>query len=170
MKEVSVAPPAARRSGTGGMQIDDAATILAGADFFEICTDDERRMLAFASERKRYPAGTVILTSGDIPAGAQVLISGSISITPEGAGEPNPMVVSQPGAVISVVSLVVEKPRHVTVQAISIVETLLIPRAAFMKLASQSPALASRAANRIRRDLLSFVSAVTPMKRKLPKE
>ena len=152
------------------MQIDDAATVLAGADFFEICTDDERRMLAFASERKRYAAGSVILESGHVPEGAQVLISGSISITPDGAGEPNPMVVSQAGAVISVVSLVLGRPRHVTVRAISIVETLLIPRSAFMKLANQSPALAARAATRIRRDLVSFVSAVTPMKRKLPKE
>lgn len=151
------------------MQIDDAANILAGADFFEICTDEERRMLAFASERKRYMAGSVILQSGDVPAGAQVLISGSISITPDGA-EPNPKVVSQPGAVISVVSLVVEKPRWVTVRAITIVETLIIPRTAFMKLANQSPALAARAANRIRRDLVTFVSAVTPMKRKIPKE
>jgi CRP-like cAMP-binding protein len=152
------------------MQIDDAANILAGADFFEICTDEERRMLAFASERKRYMAGSVILQSGDVPAGAQVLISGSISITPDGAAEPNPKVVSQPGAVISVVSLVVEKPRWVTVRAITIVETLIIPRTAFMKLANQSPALAARAANRIRRDLVTFVSAVTPMKRKIPKE
>lgn len=149
------------------MQIDDAAHILAGADFFEICTDEERRMLAFASERKRYPAGSVILESGEVPSGAQVLVSGTISITPDGSAEPNPMVVSQPGAVISVVSLVVEKPRRVTVRAISIVETLVIPRVAFMKLANQSPALAARAANRIRRDLVTFVSAVTPMKRRI---
>jgi len=149
------------------MQIDDAANILAGADFFEICTDEERRMLAFASERKRYPAGGVILESGEVPSGAQVLVSGTISITPDGSAEPNPMVVSQPGAVISVVSLVVEKPRRVTVRAISIVETLVIPRTAFMKLANQSPALAARAANRIRRDLVTFVSAVTPMKRRI---
>lgn len=151
------------------MQIDDAAMILAGADFFDVCTDEERRMLAFASERKRYPAGSVILESGEVPDGAQVLISGSISITPDGAGEPNPMVVSQPGAVVSLVSLVVERPRRVTVKAISIVETLLVPRSSFMKLANQSPQLAARAAGRIRRDLVSFVSAVAPMKAKLPK-
>jgi CRP-like cAMP-binding protein len=127
-------------------------------------------MLAFASEWKRYPAGSVILASGQITAGAQVLISGSISITPDGAGEPNPMVVSQPGAVLSVVSLVVERPRHVTIRAISIVETLMVPRSSFLKLANQSPQLASRAATRIRRDLATFVSAVQPMRRKFGKE
>ena len=127
-------------------------------------------MLAFASERKRYAAGSIILQSGEVPDGAQVLISGSISITPDGSGEPNPMVVSQPGAVVSLVSLIVERPRRVTVRAISIVETLLVPRSSFVKLANQSPNLAARAAGRIRQDLLTFVSAVAPMKARLPKE
>ena len=127
-------------------------------------------MLAFASERKHYAAGTVILTSGEVPEGAQVLVSGSISITPDGTGEPDPMVVTQPGAVISVVSLVVTRPRHVTVQAVSKVDTLLIPRSAFMKLAGQSPSLAARAAASIRRDLVGFVSAVTPAGKKIRKD
>ncbi len=35
------------------MQLDDAATILARADFFEVCDAEQRRLLAFASERKR---------------------------------------------------------------------------------------------------------------------
>ena len=152
------------------MQIDDAATILAGADFFEICTDEERRMLAFASERRRYPADTVIVESGQVPEGAQVLVSGSISITPDVAGDAGPRVVSQPGAVISSIALVVARPRHVTVKAIGIVEMLFVPRQAFMKLAQQSPELARRAAGRIRRDLGAYVSSLSPMRKKIGKE
>lgn len=59
------------------MQIDNAAGILAGTDFFAICTDEERRLLAFASERKRYPAGAIITQPGDVPIGAQVLVTGA---------------------------------------------------------------------------------------------
>lgn len=152
------------------MQIDDAAGILAEADFFDVCTHEERRMLAFASERRRFAAGSVIVQSGDVPDGAQVLISGAVSVTPDGGGEPNPMVISESGAVISLVSLVVARPRRVTVRAISVVETLVVPRSSFMKLANQSPQLAARAATRIRRDLTTFLSAVTPLQSKLPKE
>jgi CRP-like cAMP-binding protein len=152
------------------MQIDDAAAILAGADFFEICTDEERRMLAFASERKRYAAGSVIMTSGEVPGGAQVLISGSISISPDSNAEPNPYVVSQPGAVISAMALLTERPREVTVKAISVVETLFVPRNSFLKLVNESPELAKRAAASIRRDLISFMSAVTPMRKKIKKD
>ena len=152
------------------MQIEDAASVLASAEFFGICTDEERRMLAFASERKRYAAGSVILTSGEVPGGAQVLISGSISISPDSNAEPNPYVVSQPGAVISAMALLTERPREVTVKAIGVVETLFVPRNSFLKLVNESPELAKRASSRIRRDLVSFVSAVTPMRKKIKKD
>ena len=41
------------------MQLDDAATILGRADFFEVCDAEQRRLLAFASERKKFRPGTV---------------------------------------------------------------------------------------------------------------
>ena len=63
------------------MQLDDAATILAHADFFEVCTQDERRLLAFASERKKYRPGSVIYEAGEVPDGAHVLVSGTVSTT-----------------------------------------------------------------------------------------
>ena len=42
------------------MQLDDAATILGRADFFEVCDAEQRRLLAFASERKRFRPGATI--------------------------------------------------------------------------------------------------------------
>ena len=50
------------------MQLDDAATILSHADFFEVCDAEQRRLLAFASERKKYRPGSIIYKSGDVPA------------------------------------------------------------------------------------------------------
>jgi CRP-like cAMP-binding protein len=152
------------------MQIDDAAMILASADFFEICTDEQRRMLAFASERKRYPAGTVISKAGDVPDGAMVLASGTISVTPESENEPNPFIVSEVGAVIGAMALIVGRPRELTVRAINIVEMIFVPRHAFLKLANQSPDLAERAAERIRHDLGSFVSAIDPIRDRMSKQ
>jgi len=151
------------------MQIDDAATILASADFFEICTDEQRRMLAFASERKRYSAGTVISKSGDVPDGAFVLVSGTISVAPEADSDPNPYIVSQPGAVVGAMAMIVARPRELTVRAINIVEMVFVPRHAFLKLANQSPDLAERAADRIRRDLGSFVTAIGPVRDRISK-
>lgn len=151
------------------MQLDDAATILGHADFFQVCDAEQRRLLAFASERKKYRPGSVIYNSGDVPEGAHVLISGTISTTQDGA-EDNPYLVHEQGALVGAMALVVAKPRPVTVKAIDAVETLLVPRSAFMKLAQQYPELAARAADRIRLELTSYLSAIAPMKGKFDRE
>src|SRR5690606_9488575 len=120
------------------MQLDDAATILSRADFFEVCDVEQRRLLAFASERRKFRPGSVIYKSGDVPEGAHVLVSGTVATTRDGA-EDNPFLVHTEGAVLGAMALVVAKPRPVTVKAIDAVETLFVPRSAFMKLAQQYP-------------------------------
>jgi CRP-like cAMP-binding protein len=148
------------------MQLDDTATILGRAEFFDICDADQRRLLAFASERKKFRPGTVIYAAGDVPEGAHVLISGTVATTHEGA-EDNPLLVHEQGAVLGAMGLVVAKPRPVTVKAVDAVETLFVPRTAFMKLANQYPVLAARAAERIRTELLQYLGAVSSLRGKI---
>jgi len=148
------------------MQLDDAATILGHADFFEICDAEQRRLLAFASERKRYRPGTVIYSSGEVPEGAHVLVSGTVATTQEGLEE-NPFLIHDHGAVLGAMALVVAKPRPVTVKAVDTVETLFVPRSAFMKLAQQYPDLAARAATRIRRELTGYLGAIETIRGKI---
>jgi len=57
-------------------------------------------------------------------------------------------------------SLVVARPRPVTVKAIDNVETLLVPRSAFLKLASTTPDLAVRVADRIRDELVGYLGEI----------
>jgi CRP-like cAMP-binding protein len=141
------------------MQLDDATTILGRADFFEVCDAEQRRMLAFASERRKWKPGSVLYAAGDTPEGAHVLISGTVS-TLQGGNESDPYVITGPGSVLGTVSLVLAKPRPVTVKAIDAVETLFVPRSAFMKLCQQSPELAARAADRIRKELAAYLTAI----------
>ncbi|MGN6489384.1 MAG: cyclic nucleotide-binding domain-containing protein [Devosia sp.] len=148
------------------MQLDDTATLLGRAEFFDICDADQRRLLAFASERKKFRPGSVIYAAGDVPEGAHVLISGTVATLHEGR-EDNPFLVHQQGALLGAMSLVVAKPRPVTVKAVDAVETLFVPRTAFMKLANQYPALAARAAERIRTELLDYLGAVSSLKGKI---
>ena len=148
------------------MQLDDTATLLGRAEFFDICDADQRRLLAFASERKKFRPGSVIYAAGDVPEGAHVLISGTVATLHEGR-EDNPFLMHQQGALLGAMSLVVAKPRPVTVKAVDAVETLFVPRTAFMKLANQYPALAARAAERIRTELLDYLGAVSSLKGKI---
>ena len=148
------------------MQLDDATTILGRADFFEVCDAEQRRLLAFASERKRHRPGSVIYQAGDIPEGAHVLVAGTVATYQEG-DEANPYVISTQGALIGAMSLVIAKARPVTVKAVDNVETLFVPRSAFMKLANQEPKLAARAADRIRRELTGYLGAIEQVRGKM---
>lgn len=145
------------------MQLDDATTILGRADFFEVCDAEQRRLLAFASERKKYKPNAVLYEAGDVPEGAHVLVAGTLATYQQG-DDANPFVITQQGSTIGAMSLIVARPRPVTVKAIDQVETLFVPRVAFMKLCNQSPALAARAAERIRRELMGYVGAVEKIK------
>ena len=148
------------------MQLDDAATILSRADFFSICDAEQRRLLAFAGERKRFRPSATIYKAGDVPEGAHVLVSGTVATTHEGQEE-NPFLVHEPGAVLGTMALVVAKPRPVTLKAVDSVETLFVPRSAFMKLVNQYPDLARRAADRIRRDLTGYLDNIETMKQRI---
>ena len=148
------------------MQLDDATTILGRADFFEVCDAEQRRLLAFASERKKYRAGSILYSAEEVPEGAHVLVSGTVA-TYQTGDDANPFVISTVGAVLGAMSLIVAKARPVTVKAVDNVETLFVPRNAFMKLANQAPDLAARAADRIRRDLGSYLTAVETVKAKI---
>lgn len=148
------------------MQLDDATTILGRADFFTVCNAEQRRLLAFASERKKWRPNSVIYQAGDVPEGAHVLVSGTIATYQEG-DESNPFVITTQGALLGAMSLVVAKPRPVTVKAIDNAETLFVPRVAFMKLASQAPDLAARVADRIRSELTGYLSAVEQVRPKI---
>jgi CRP-like cAMP-binding protein len=141
------------------MQLDDAATILARTEFFQICDGEQRRMLAFASERKRHKPGTVIYKAGTPPDGAFLLVAGTVA-TFQNDDEGNPFVVSKPGSLFGAVSLIIARPRPVTIKAIDQVETLFVPRSAFMKLCNQFPDLAGRAADRVRGDLSGYLGAI----------
>jgi CRP-like cAMP-binding protein len=148
------------------MQLDDAAAIIGRAEFFTICDAEQRRLLAFASERKRFRAGSAIYKHGDTPDGAHILLSGTVATTHEG-GEENPYLIHDQGAVLGTLALVLTKPRPVTVKAVDAVETLFIPRTAFLKLCTQYPDLAARAAERIRGELTGYLDAIQSVRGKI---
>ena len=79
--------------------LEDAATILSRAEFFEICSAEQRRLLAFASERRRHPAGAVIYKAGEVADGAHILVSGSVTVSGDGA-DANPKIINQSGVVV----------------------------------------------------------------------
>ena len=152
-------------SGLGLMIRDIAADALAQAEFFDICDDDQRRMLAFAGDQRHFDPDAVLYRAGEVPQGAFVLINGTVKSQPEGGGRP--YAVSEPGSVISAMALILDKPRPITITAVTDCQTLFVPRYAFRKLIQQSPELAQRAIERVQQDIGSYLGALQPVGRKM---
>ena len=131
---------------------DDAAEALGQAEFFDICDEEQRRMLALA---------------GDMPQGAFVLVDGTLKAKPEGPGAGKPYAISEPGSVVSAMALILGKPRPVTITAVTDSRALFVPRSAFLKLVQQSPDLAQRAVARVERELGNYLGALEPVRRKM---
>jgi len=146
---------------------DDVAEALAQAEFFDICDDEQRRMLAFAGDLRHFEADAVLYKAGDVPLGAFVLLDGTLKARPEGQGAGKPYAISEPGSVVSAMALILSKPRPMTITAVTDCETLFVPRTAFLKLVQQSPELAQRAVAQVERDLGNYLGALEPVRRKM---
>lgn len=144
---------------------DDAAEALAQAEFFDICDDEQRRMLAFAGDLRQFDADAVLYKSGEVPLGAFVLISGTLKAKPD--GDDKPYTIAEPGSVVSSMALILSKPRPVTITAVTDCEALFVPRTAFLKLVQQSPDLAQRAVARVEHALGSYLDALEPIRQRM---
>jgi CRP-like cAMP-binding protein len=144
---------------------DFAAEALARAEFFDICDDEQRRMLAFAGDQRHFEADAVLYQAGDTPQGAFVLISGTLKAVPAEGGKPYAL--SEPGSVVSAMALILSKPRPVTISAVTDCQTLFVPRTAFIKLVQQSPELAQRAIERVQQDIGNYLGALEPISRRM---
>jgi CRP-like cAMP-binding protein len=149
---------------------DDAADALAQAEFFDICDDDQRRMLAFASDVRLIEPDSVLYKAGEVPQGAYVLMEGTLKAKPEGQGASKPYAISEPGSIVSALALILSKPRPITITAVTEVRALFVPRTAFLKLIKQSPDLAQRAAARVENELSQYLSALQPIGQKMKGE
>lgn len=147
------------------MLLDDTATILAHADFFDILSEEQRRMLAFASERRKFAPGDTLIAPDKAPDGAFVLVSGTVASVP--ADGPGRLETSTRGALLGGIGLLLDRPRPVTVTAVTGVEAIFVSRPTYTKLLQQNPEIADRVATRIKRELGAYVGAIERVKPRL---
>ncbi|MCF6302507.1 MAG: cyclic nucleotide-binding domain-containing protein [Devosiaceae bacterium] len=142
------------------MELDETAHILGSADFFAICTLEQRRMLAFASELTSFKSGKTLFIAGEITSGAYVLISGELVLIKPTDSKEQELHVTEPGTVIGELALIAKHPRRATATCKTDVELLFVPRSAFAKLMKQFPDVAARAAELIRSNIGKYVGAL----------
>lgn len=147
------------------MELDDTASVLARSDFFSSCTDEQLRLLAFASERRNFSAGEILFKQGENAEGAFVLVSGRVEAAGDLASKGRPFREGTPGAVLGHLGLILARPRISTLRAASPVEAIFVPRSAFSKLLKQNPELAADVAAHIEEELEDYLGALAPFGR-----
>ena len=152
------------------MELDDTTSILASADFFEICDAEQRRLLAFASERRHYRAGQVLFDHGSASDGAYILHNGTVSVIDDPNQPDQAYKISGPGVTIGEMSLLLSRPRVARVSAVTDLDLLFVPRQAFGKLMHQYPEMAARAAARIEQELGSYLGSLEAFRRPTDRE
>ena len=146
------------------MHLDDTAHILGSAEFFTICNLEQRRMLAFASERVRLNEDEVLFKAGDVTPGAYLLVSGSLVSRQGEAKKTTEFPVDQPGTLIAQLALLTKQKRRATLTCVKPAELLLITRSSFLKLLDQFPEVGHRAKEMIRNDIGKYVTALKEVK------
>lgn len=146
------------------MELDDYTSILARIAFFEICTSEQQRLLAFASEQRQFRTGDVLYAEGAAADGSYILVRGAVDIYDDQQSRAKSYRVSGPDSMIGELALVLDRPRRKTVVAASTVDTLFVPRMAFVKLMRQYPEMAERAAERIGNELDSYLGMLDPFR------
>lgn len=147
------------------MQLDDAAEILRKADFFDICSPEQLRMLGFASDMRVVLSGDSLFRQGDVVDGAYVLISGEL--VSKSSEEDEGVPIDESGTVLAELALIAEHPRRTTVKAKTDVEILFVPRSAFMKLIQQFPGLGSQMQVRIKENLRAFINPIADIRKRI---
>ena len=148
------------------MSFDNLEAMLAGVPFFEVCTPDQLRLLAFASERLDIGEGDVLYATGDASDGAYVLVVGTVEIRdPDLDTGDSGYRVSGPDVLLGEMGLVLEKPRNKTVIAQTPLSLVHVPRSVFAKLMRQYPEVAAAAAERIKREMSGYIKALNRFNR-----
>jgi CRP-like cAMP-binding protein len=147
------------------MELDDTYSILASAEFFEICDAEQRRLLAFASERRHYRAGQLLFDHGSASDGAYIVHRGTVAVADDPTQPDHAYKAAGPGLLLGEMGLLLSRPRVAMVTAITDLDILFVPRQAFTKLMHQYPDMAGRAAERIQEELGSYLGSLDPFRR-----
>jgi len=142
------------------MAFDDNQSLLNSVEFLDVLDGEQIKLLAFASERKSFVAGEMIVEKGELSQGAYIINQGFILV---GEGE-KAFRISGPGIMLGQLSLLVKRVHHDNVMAQGQVDALFVPRNIFQKLIKQYPEIAADFAKKIEAGLDDYLHSLDEYK------
>lgn len=123
------------------MTLQEEVDLLRNIPLFSKIETSKLKLIAFTSERRLFPAGTVICREGEPGDAAFVLVKGHGDVTvstPQGEVKVNE---SHPNDIIGEIAVLCDVPRTATVTACSDVTALVISRDLFFRLIQEFPSI-----------------------------
>ncbi len=136
----------------------DSASILGGVEFFDVCNDEQIRLLAFSSENLNFRAGQVIVEKGEMSEGAYIINYGCVVI---GESTQNSNIFCGPSVMIGELNLLMKRVHQSTITAQGVVDCLFVSRSSFQKLLKQYPKLASYFVEKIEASLEEYLQSIS---------
>ena len=113
-------------------------------DFLELLADDDRRELEARAGRRRFKAGSTLMHEGGPGAEVLLILSGRVKIAVTTAdGREVVLRFCGPGELVGELSVIDQRPRSGTTEALEPVEALAISAAEFRAMAERSPSFAT---------------------------
>lgn len=151
------------------MGLDNDIAVLQRLEFFSSFNDEQLRMLAFGSQKMRFPEGTELFHSSQTSDGAYVVIAGEISIEyPASRGELKTEKIGV-GGMIGELSLISRNQRTGTATVSQACEVLKIRREIMHRILEEYPELAVVLHQRISASVAAIGKQLEKVQRRLPK-
>jgi CRP-like cAMP-binding protein len=148
------------------MSLEMEMSALSSAAVFAGLNEEQLRLLAFSSERRRYGAGDFVFKAGELPEGAYVLIEGEVEIVHPGE-QMDPVRTSEKGAMLGELALLISKPRPTSAVVIHDATFVYVPRKDFLRLVEAYPRIASALSVRLKDSILRYLGSLSDVRAKL---
>jgi len=124
------------------MFLRDEVEMLKRVPIFSTIEPAKLKLLAFASDRKHYRAGTALCHQGDHGDAAFVILTGTAEILVHSPNGDVKVAEVQPNSIVGEISILCDTLRTATVRASTDVEALCISKDHFLNLISDTPRIA----------------------------
>jgi NTE family protein len=131
-----------RSRGSRAGQVRASRQAVRGTSFFDGLSDADRAELFDQLQRRRFPAGAVVLAEGDSPGAIFVLIGGSADVfVSDRDGVEHHVATITPESTVGEMSMLTGETAYGTVRAATELELLIVPEDDFDRLISRFPRL-----------------------------
>jgi len=151
----------------GETELGQNVELLAGVPIFGGLDRSQRKLLAFASDKKTLAAGEILFRQDEPGEKAYVVIDGQFDILVSGADGSTKVAEAGPGAVVGELALLCDAPRTATVQAVGPASVLRISKDVFLQLVRDNAEVGSNLsriiAGRLEKMVRGYVARSLPL-------